>query len=112
VPTPLNLNTAGAEVLSAALPGLDMAQAQALVQSRASAHFQTVADGLKAAGVTDQSRAADFSVGSHFFAVRGRLRLGPSTVQELSLVERKGSQVDVLWRQREAVVADSLASLQ
>jgi general secretion pathway protein K len=104
VPTPLNLNTASAEVLSAALPGLDLAQAQALVQKRANAHFQTLAEALKAAGVTDQSSASDFSVGSRFFAVRGRLRLGPNTVQELSLVERKDNRVLVLWRQREAAV--------
>jgi general secretion pathway protein K len=116
VATPLNLNTASAEVLSAALPGLDLAQAQALVQKRASAHFQTLADALKAAGVSDPSGAAEFSVGSHFFTVRGRLRLGPNTVQELSLVERKDNRVLVLWRQREGAVLSAAtpaaASLQ
>ena len=114
--TPLNLNTAGAEVLHAALPSVDMGQAQQLVTSRASSHFKTVAEGLKAANVGEgTSRAVDnndFSVGSHFFAVRGRLRLGEITVQEVSLVERNASLVKVIWRQREVQSAAAMASLQ
>ena len=116
VATPLNLNTASAEVLHAALPSVDMGQAQQLVASRSSSHFKTVAEGLKAANVGEgTSRAVDnndFSVGTRFFAVRGRLRLGESTVQEVSLVERSGSLVKVIWRQREVQTAAAMASLQ
>jgi general secretion pathway protein K len=120
VATPLNLNTAGAEVLHAALPDLDMAQAQQMVSQRATAHFKSLAEALKAAGIADPASAGvnaqDFSVGSQFFAVRGRLRLGDSAVQELSLVERNGTGVRVLWRQREAltvaVAVAEAASLQ
>lgn len=114
--TPLNLNTASAEVLQAALKDLDMAQAQEMVTRRASTHFETLADAFKAAGLGDAAvalvSANDFSVGSHFFAVRGRLRLGDSAVQEVSLVQRDGSAVKVIWRQREALTATATASLQ
>jgi general secretion pathway protein K len=116
VATPLNLNTASAEVLHAALPSVEMGQAQQIVASRSSSHFKTVAEGLKAANVGEgTSRAVDnndFGVGTRFFAVRGRLRLGESTVQEVSLVERSGSLVKVIWRQREVQTAAAVASLQ
>jgi general secretion pathway protein K len=116
VATPLNLNTAGAEVIHAALPDLEMAQAQQLVAQRATAHFKTMAEALKAAGIPDATvakiDAKDFSVGSHFFTVRGRLRLGERAVQEVSLVERNGGAVKVVWRQREALTEVATASLQ
>lgn len=116
VATPVNLNTASAEVLHAALPGFDMARAQQLVNERATAHYKTVSDALKAAGIRDgavaQVEAKDFSVGSHYFAVQGRLRLGDAAVQEVSLVERNGTVTKVVWRQREALQSVTTASLQ
>ncbi|RFO97618.1 general secretion pathway protein GspK [Rhodoferax lacus] len=116
VVTPVNLNTAGAEVLSAALPNTDLAQAQQMVTQRATAHFKTLAEALKAAGIPDATAAQvdtkDYAIGTHFFAVLGRLRLGDSAVQEVSLVERMGSDVKVRWRQREALTAAATASLQ
>jgi general secretion pathway protein K len=116
VATPLNLNTASAEVLHAALPSVDMAQAHQIVVSRASSHFKNVTEGLKAAGVGDGTLPSvdknDFSVGTNYFAVRGRLRLGDSTVQEVSLVERSGTAVKVVWRQREVLTGTAMASLQ
>ena len=115
-PTPLNLNTASAEVLSAAVPDMDRARAQQWVAGRATAHFKTVADAFKAGGVresgTGAAEAKDFSVNSRFFAVRGRLRLGDSSVQEVSLVERVSPTVKVIWRQRESVTAPLVGSLQ
>ena len=72
--------------------------------------------GLLAAGISAPPAAlaegVGVSVGTHYFAVRGRLRLGTSAVQELSLVERNGQAVQVIWRQREALAATATASLQ
>ena len=116
VATPVNLNTAAAQVLQSAIPHVDQAQAKQMVTQRASAHFRTVAEALKAAGMADAdialADARDFSVGSHFFAVRGRLRLGASAVQEVSLVERNGNTVKVISRQREALQIAAAPSLQ
>jgi general secretion pathway protein K len=107
--TPVNLNTAPALVLVAVLPGLDLRQAQTLVAQRALAHYPSVAQALKAANVrADQVNAARFSVASRYFTVRGRLRIGDTVVQELSLVEREGTSVKVLWRQREPVPNSAL----
>jgi general secretion pathway protein K len=116
VATPVNLNTASAEVLHAVLPDVDLGRARQLVAQRATTHFKTVAEALQAAGVTlPPATAAEqqmFSVGTNFFAVRGRLRLGDRAVQEVSLVERRGAAVKVVWRQREALAATATASLQ
>jgi len=116
LPTPVNLNTASAQVLQAALPDTDMGQARQLVVQRATGHFTSVTQALQAAGLGGNTAALadqqDFSVGSHFFAVRGRLRLQGHAVQEVSLVERNGATVKVLARQREALAITTLPSLQ
>lgn len=115
-PTPLNLNTASAEVLRVALPDMDLARAQQAVAARAAAHYPSVPEALDALGQREASAAPAstqaFSVGSRYFSVRGRLRLGDSAVQELSLVERNGASVRVVWRQRESLQTPALASLQ
>jgi general secretion pathway protein K len=116
VPTPVNLNTADVQVLQAALPNMPLAQAQQYVASRATTHFNNLTAALQAAGINAASApgvdASFYSVGSHYFAVRGRLRLGDNAVQEVSLVERNGSNVKVVMRQREAVSLVATASLQ
>lgn len=99
--TPVNLNTAPAEVVMAALPGLDMGTAQRLVARRAGRPFATLADAAQAAGLP-LSALDDgaFSVSSRFFEVRGQLRLDERVVAEHSLVQRDGQDVRTLWRLR------------
>jgi general secretion pathway protein K len=122
VPTPVNLNTASAEVLHAVLPDVDLGRARQLVAQRATAHFKTVTEALRAVA-SEQALPAllltqAYSVGSQYFTVRGRLRLGDNAVQEVSLLERRGALVRVVWRQREALsglagqAAPAMASLQ
>jgi general secretion pathway protein K len=102
-PTALNLNTAPDVVIYAAVPGLELGQAQQMVGRRRQSHFKTPADAWKAANLpVEPADAIAFSVASRYFLVRGRLRLGEQVVQEASLVERRGTEVRVLWRQREA----------
>jgi general secretion pathway protein K len=116
VATPVNLNTASSEVLRAVLPAFDIAKAQQLVTQRATTHFATVDDALGTAGINSDGVPAEIiknlSVKTQYFAVRGRLRLGDSTVQEVSLVERTATTVKVLWRQREVQTLAATASLQ
>lgn len=102
--TPVNLNTASAPVLQALVPGLDTVQAQQFVAQRAFAHFPTLTEAINALHV--DSNALDtrwVSVSTRYFAVRGRLRLDDTTVQEVSLVERQSNRVQVLWRAREVL---------
>lgn len=105
VPTPVNINTASAEVLVASIPNLSMADAQKLVSARASKYFRSAADAstlLNQPGITFKD--SEQSVMTSYFEVLGRLRMGANTVLERSLVQRSGINVSTLWRER--AVAD------
>ncbi|WP_295953688.1 type II secretion system minor pseudopilin GspK [Rhodoferax sp.] len=105
VPTPVNINTASAQVLVASVPNLSMAQAQKLVAARASKYFRSTAD---ANDILNQPtivfNSTEHGVATNYFEVLGRLRMGTTTVLERSLVRREGSTVTTV--QRERAVAD------
>jgi general secretion pathway protein K len=97
--TPVNLNTASAEVLSAAIAGLDLASARQMVQQRQRAHWTSLTDVQQALGPS--ARLLDeqqHSVRSRYFEVHGRMRIDNVVQQELALVRREGDQVRMLWR--------------
>ncbi len=102
VRTPVNVNTAGREVLLAAIDGLDLATAERLLQLRARQPFRNLDEvraqlpqGMKA----DEAR---IDVKSRFFDVYGRLRLDDRALEEHSLVERRGDRgLDVVTVTRE-----------
>ena len=98
--TPLNLNTASAIVIYAAVPSIDMAAAQKLVQARAQSPLQNVTDASQYLGGGAAFSNNDFSVSAQYFEVRGRLRLGDWTVEESSLVQRDGLNVRTIWRRK------------
>ena len=101
--TPVNLNTASAEVLYASGATTDLADAQRLVSARQKTHFKNVSDASKLLGSGDSLNTVNFSIGSRFFEVRGRLRLDQTTVEERSLLQRDGGAVRTLWRERGTV---------
>ena len=99
--TPVNLNTASAEVIYASTPGLDLADAQKLVAARASQHFRTLADAnLKLGAKALQFTESQHSVSTRFFGVSSRLRLDQSVVVERAILQRDGLTVRTLWRDR------------
>ena len=96
----VNANTASREVLVAAIPGLDLATAERIVQSRQRVPLKSAADvGALAAGLPADALAR-VAVGSSFFEVRGRLRLGDVVLEQRSLVQRRGLEVRILQRER------------
>ena len=100
--TPVNLNTASALVLHASIPALDLAGAQRLVQSRAQNYFRALGDAVQASGVAGLAlNDGIHSVGSRYFDVRVRLRLGSVLSQEHTLMQREGLLVKALWKTRE-----------
>ncbi|MBS0293367.1 MAG: type II secretion system minor pseudopilin GspK [Proteobacteria bacterium] len=103
VRTPVNVNTASAVVLWASADGLDMADAQRLVQVRASRHFRSESDAAKLVSKTDAISSSTHSVSSSYFEVRGRLRLDQTVVEERSLVFKQRGDVRTLWRERGAL---------
>jgi general secretion pathway protein K len=110
--TAVNLNTASAEVISASVPGLSMADAERLVGERGRSHFRTVSDASKLVGSVEQGAFADgqVSISSRFFESRGRLRLGQIVVEERSLLQRDGLDVRALQRERGVLEAPLAAS--
>jgi general secretion pathway protein K len=99
--TPVNLNTASAEVLSAVLPGLDLASARQAVSQRQRGHWASLNAAQEALGPS--GRLLDdkqHSVQSRYFEVQGRMRIDNVVQQETALVLREGGQVRMLWRVR------------
>ncbi|QGW81053.1 type II secretion system minor pseudopilin GspK [Variovorax paradoxus] len=101
--TPLNINTASAEAISASLPSLTISDARQLVEKRTRSFFKQIADAnatLPNGGT--QFNAAQHSVSTQFFEVYGRLRLDRTWVEERSLLQRDGVTVKTIWRNRGA----------
>lgn len=98
--TPVNLNTAAAEVIYACVEAFDLADAHRLVTARSATHLGALSDAGKMSG----NAAAKFdpeqhSIVTRFFEVRGKLQVEQTTVQEVSVVQREGLDVRTLWRQ-------------
>ncbi len=99
--TTLNLNTAPALVIQAAIPGIDLASAQNLVNHRTTSPFYNLSDAQKWLGNFGTAiNSTDHGVSSQYFQVLGRLRWDNTVIQETSLVWRSGSSVSTLWRVR------------
>ena len=109
--TPVNLNTASAQVIHAAIDGLSLADAQALVAHRGSQPFRSLADASRLFAGHEQAFTTDaVSVASGYFEVIGRLRLDQVMVEERSLVQRTNMNVTTLQRQRGVADASALVA--
>jgi general secretion pathway protein K len=104
--TPVNLNTASAEVLSASVPGLDMAKARQAVALRERGHWVSLNAAQEALGAAGrQLNEKQHSVQSRYFEVLGRMRIDQVVQQERALVRRDGNQVRMLWRMQSPQMA-------
>jgi general secretion pathway protein K len=104
VRTLVNVNTAPAEVIAAAA-GIDLSDAQRIVQVRNASPFRNVAQiqsQLQGTPAVIQGLTNELSVNSSFFEVRAQLRLDKLVVEEHSVVWRQGQNVTVLQRERGA----------
>jgi len=97
--TPVNLNTASAEVLSASLPGLDLASARQAVSLRERGHWASLDAARQALGAAGrQLDEKQHSIQSHYFEISGRMRMDSVVQEERTLVRRQGNQVSMVWR--------------
>lgn len=100
VPTPVNLNTAEAPAIVAAIDGIDAGTAQRLVDVAKSQPFKTL-DEVKARLAPDTALdPSRVSVNSSWFMVEGTMRLGDRLLRERSLLARRDGRVDVVRRER------------
>ena len=98
--TPVNLNTASAQVLAAVIDKLDLGGAERLVQARQRNHFRSVLDAQNVVGVNFSLNPNRVGVNSSFFELGGRLRLGDRILEERSMVQRRGLDVVTFQRRR------------
>lgn len=105
--TKVNLNTASAEVIWAAADGLDMSQAQQIVQSRDGQYFKSVQEAMRLLGDDERLTAAAFEVSSAYFEVRGRMRIDQTVVEERSLILKQRGFARTLWRERGGFLRDT-----
>ncbi len=102
--TPVNLNTASAEVLYACIDAFELADAHRLVTARNAKHLTTLAEVNTLSGKQDaQLSVEQHSVNSQFFEIRGALQIENMTVQEQSVVQREGMNVKTISRKRGVV---------
>ena len=104
--TPVNLNTARAEVIYASIDAISMADAQRLVAERNRAPLRSLNDAAKVLGREVSALGSDqVGIASSFFESRGRLRLGQTVVEERSVLQRVGLNVMALQRERGVIEA-------
>jgi general secretion pathway protein K len=107
--TNINLNTAPAEVLMGAMPGLSRAQAQQLILARQQHPFAKTSDATTALGIAAATGwvvpqglpPLQWDVKSYQFEIYGQLRYEQHVLRERSVVWRQGSStIQVLRRER------------
>ena len=90
VPTPININTASAQVISARIAGISLSDAQQIVTSRDQAYYRDLTD---LSGRWNKSKGAlpaanIVNTQTNYFIVHGHVRLGRSIFDQDALIER------------------------
>ncbi len=95
-PTPVNVNTAPAEVISAIIPNLSLPDASGIIARRT--FYNTVADftsHLSGQAATLGNNTAD--VKTNYFLVNGKVRLSRAALDVQSLIQRNGTNTAIIW---------------
>ena len=103
--TPVNLNTARAEVIYASIDGITIADAQRLVSERDRAPLRTLGDAARVLGREVSASSDQIGIASSYFESRGRLRLGRMVIEERSVLQRAGTDVRAIQRERGVIEA-------
>jgi general secretion pathway protein K len=97
--TPVNANTASAEVLAAQFPDFSVMDARRLVSERERAFFKDLGDARSRLGNAGANSAAQapLAVATRYFAIEGDVTYGHARMRARALVKREGNRVDLLW---------------
>lgn len=98
--TPVNVNTASPEVLSAVIEGLDRGTAERLVRTRPPGGYETLDAVKKQLPDKLSLEGSQVGVSSNHFEITGELRYDQYVLRERTLVQRRGLDVFVLSRER------------
>ncbi|MEP6502579.1 MAG: type II secretion system minor pseudopilin GspK [Betaproteobacteria bacterium] len=113
--TEINANTAPAEVLMAALPGISRAQAQQIILRRQASPIASLSDVWAALNVSNAKEWPNPDPGpknnvgfkSFYFEIYGQLRYEQHVIRERSIVYRKDQFVPVQVLRRERLAPDA-----
>ncbi len=98
VATPINVNTAPAEVLAARIDGLSLSDAALLVASRNTASFRDIADfAERLAGNSLSVSNLEASLTTNYFLVNGKVRMSRAVLEVQALIERNGTNTKLIW---------------
>ena len=97
--TPVNANTASAEVLAAQFTDFSVLDARRVVAARERAFFKDLGDARARLADAGAPAAADapVAVATRYFAIEGRVSFGNARLRARALVKREGNRLDVLW---------------
>jgi general secretion pathway protein K len=98
-PTPVNANTASAEVLAAQFPDFNVLDARRVVNAREQAFFKDLGDArarLVDAGATSAPETP-MAVATRYFSIEGNIAYGNARLRARALVKREGNRLDVVW---------------
>jgi general secretion pathway protein K len=94
--TPINVNTAPAEVMSAVIPSLQLGEASGIVARRT--YFNTTSDFLTRLSTKDTTLTGNvIDVKTNYFLVNGKVRLSRAALDVQSLIQRNGTNTAVIW---------------
>jgi general secretion pathway protein K len=88
-PTPLNVNTAPAELLSALVPGLSLSDAAAMVSARKTASYKDPADFSGRPQLDGKTPGVKYAVRSDYFLAYSRVKLDRATLDTQALLKRQ-----------------------
>lgn len=90
MPTPVNINTASAQVIAAQVEGLSLSEAEQLIASREQAHFRSLIDlEVRWLAQTPFPPVGVLNTQSNYFIVHGHVELDRTALDADVLVERK-----------------------
>jgi general secretion pathway protein K len=96
--TPINVNTAPAEVLAARIEGMSISEASSLVAGRDTANFRNLADFTnRLQGKSYSAPANEVSVTTNYFLVDGNVRMSRAGLKIQSLIERNAANTRLVW---------------
>lgn len=96
--TPVNVNTASTEVLSARIDGLALPLAAALVARRSTASFHDIAEfNNRLPKNLLPAPSGAVSVMSNYFLVNGKVRMNRAELEMQALIERNGASTRLIW---------------
>jgi general secretion pathway protein K len=97
--TPVNVNTASAEVLAAIVEGMPLSEAQSLVAGKRQPFFDT--NRLTQSGGQARTLLAQAGVHSDYFLVLSQVRLDRAALESWALIKRlppeRGAQTSLMW---------------